>query len=118
MHDGGVTVRVKADGKVVCDSRATYGGKPEYVSGGMSHAPAKGKSGGGSEHGHGTAGKPHISNMSICVKGQPALKLNQMRAGQVWTVEAQYDYRQFAGATHPGGAQENVMGIGIIYVKK
>ena len=72
----------------------------------------------GGHSGHGSPGKPHISNMVICVKGRPELKMNQMRAGQMWTVEAQYDYKQFQGAVHPNGLQENVMGIAIIYVKK
>jgi hypothetical protein len=76
----------------------------------------KGKS--GSEHSHGSPGKPHISSMAVCVKGQPELKLNRMKPGQVWTVEAHYDYQRFAGATHPNGQQENVMGIGIMYVRK
>jgi hypothetical protein len=56
--------------------------------------------------------------MVVCVRGQPELKLDRMRAGQVWTVEAEYDYKRFAGATHPNGQQENVMGIGIMYVRK
>lgn len=73
----------------------------------------------GMDHGgHGAPGKPHISGMTICVKGKPELKLAQMRVGQSWTVEAQYDYKQFAGAVHPNGAQENVMGIAIVYVRK
>jgi hypothetical protein len=116
MHDGGTTLRIKADGKLVCDSKARYGEKPEYVSPGVAGAVPNGSS--GSEHSHGSPGKPHISSMAVCVKGQPGLKLDQMKAGQVWTVEAEYDYKQFAGATHPNGQQENVMGIGIMYVRK
>jgi hypothetical protein len=130
IHDGGVALKVKANGKLVCDSKATYGGTPAYTSGGDSMAGmtgmagmagmggfGKGKTKGVSEHTHG-GGKPHISKMSICVKGRPNLLLNQMRPGQTWTVEAQYDYRQYTGATHPNGLQENVMGIAILYVRK
>jgi hypothetical protein len=97
----------------VCDSRATYGGNPSYISPGK---PGAAKS--SSDHSHGTPGKPHISSMTVCVRGRANLKLDRMVAGQTWMVEAEYDYKQYAGATHPNGAQENVMGIGILYIKK
>jgi hypothetical protein len=109
-------LRIKVDGKVACDSKAMYGGRPEYISPGAAGGASQGKS--SSEHSHGTPGKPHISQMTVCVKGQPELKLNQIKAGQTWTVEADYNYQRFAGATHPNGLQENVMGIGIVYVRK
>jgi hypothetical protein len=80
-------------------------------------AAPKGKSA-APDHSHGSPGKPHISNMVVCAKNQPELKLDQMKTGQTWTVEAEYDYRKFAGATHPNGLQENVMGIGIVYIRK
>jgi hypothetical protein len=69
-------------------------------------------------HGHSDSGKPHISSMVLCWKGKEELKLPQIKTGQVWTIEAQYDYKQFTGATHPDGKQENVMGIGVVWVKK
>jgi hypothetical protein len=47
----------------------------------------------------------------------PEMKMTQMRAGQVWTVEADYNYQRFKGATHPNGKQENVMGIALVYVR-
>jgi hypothetical protein len=80
----------------------------------MSMPAAKGKS----EHSSGSPGKPHISNMVVCSKSQPELKLDQMKVGQTWSVEAEYDYKQFAGATHANGQQESVMAIGIVYVRK
>jgi len=94
----------------VCDSRATYGGDARYVSPG-----APGSAGG--EHSHGAPGKPHISKMVLCYKGMSELKVPQMKVGDVWTVEADYDYRKFKGATHPNGKQENVMGIALVYVR-
>jgi hypothetical protein len=125
---------VKADGKVVCDSKAGYAENARYISGGSGHgaapsgppppAPAAGgKAGAGSamaggHGGHGGAGKPHISSMGLCWRGRPELKVQKMQAGQSWTVEAVYDYKKFAGATHPNGQQENVMGIGVLWVKK
>lgn len=105
LHDGGVTARIKVDGKVACDSRATYGGNPKYVSGG------------GEGH-HGGMGKKHISSMILCVKGSSDLKVQRMEAGQYWTIEAEYDYQKYAGATHSSGLQENVMGIALVYITK
>jgi hypothetical protein len=93
----------------VCDSRATYGGDPRYVSGGDGMA---------SEHSHGSPGKPHISKMVICKRGGSELKQTYMKEGQYWTVEADYDYRKNKGATHSNGKQENVMAIGLLYVRK
>jgi hypothetical protein len=115
------------DGKVACDSKAGYGESPLYISGGgaMASAPAApaapgapGTSPAAPGHGHGGAGKPHISSMVLCWKDKNELKVRQIKAGQTWTVEAQYDYKQFTGATHPDGKQENVMGIGVVWVKK
>jgi len=122
IHDGGTRLIVKADGKLVCDSKAGYAENPSYISGGMAMAPTAGGAGaksGGGEAGHGGhgAGKPHISSMVLCWRGHPELKVARMQAGQSWTVEAQYDYKQFAGATHPNGQQENVMGIGVLWIK-
>jgi hypothetical protein len=56
--------------------------------------------------------------MVLCVKGRSTLKKATMTKGEYWTVEADYDYRQFTGATHPNGRQENVMGIALVYVRK
>jgi hypothetical protein len=61
---------------------------------------------------------PHISSMVLCWKGKKELKLPQIKTGQTWTIEASYDYQQRAGATHPNGQQENVMGIGVVWIKK
>lgn len=113
---------VKVDGNVVCDSKAGYGESSKYISGGQANMPAmpagaeapKGEAG----HGHGGADKPHISSMVLCWKGKQELKTPQIKTGQTWTVEAQYDYQKFAGATHPNGQQENVMGIAVVWVKK
>jgi hypothetical protein len=107
---------IKADGKLVCDSKAGYGEKPEFVSGhgGMTSSSSAAKGG----HGHGEAGKPHISSMVLCWKGKDDLKQPQIRSGQMWSVEAQYNYKEFTGATHPNGQQENVMGIAVVWVKK
>jgi hypothetical protein len=56
--------------------------------------------------------------MVLCWKGMGELKVPHIKTGQVWTVEAKYNYAQFAGATHPDGKQENVMGIGVVWAKK
>jgi hypothetical protein len=117
IHDGGTRLQIKADGKLVCDSKAGYGENPTYISGG-GHT-GKAATGGAMEAGgHHGGDKPHISSMVLCWKGKDELKQPQIRTGQSWTVEATYDYKQFAGATHPNGGQENVMAIGVIWVKK
>jgi hypothetical protein len=123
IHDGGTKLVVKVDGKLVCDSKAGYGENSRYVSGGMAMGGAssgapKGKGADAGGHGHGGAGKPHISSMVLCWKGKDELKIPEIKSGQSWTVEAQYDYKQFAGATHPNGQQENVMGIAVVWIKK
>ena len=86
--------------------------------GGASSGAPKGKGADAGGHGHGGAGKPHISSMVLCWKGKDELKIPEIKSGQSWTVEAQYDYKQFAGATHPNGQQENVMGIAVVWIKK
>ncbi|KAF2671815.1 hypothetical protein BT63DRAFT_452322 [Microthyrium microscopicum] len=117
IHDGGTRALIKVDGKVACDSKAGYGEKPEYVSAPGGHA--MGKSSKPAEgHSHAEPGKPHISSMIACYRGMDELKETKMTVGQSWTVEAHYDYSQFAGATHPSGLQENVMGIALMYVRK
>jgi len=118
IHDGGIRLKVKVDGKEICNSQAGYGESPEYRSPQPAAAAgemATGKAAGG--HGHSDAGKPHISSMILCWQNKPELKIPQMKTGQMWTVEANYDYKERAGATHPNGQQENVMGIAVIWVK-
>ena len=81
----------------------------------------KGKSGGGGKeggHSHSEGGKPHISSMVLCWRGRDELKTAQIKSGQMWSIEAQYDYQKFAGAKHKNGQQENVMGIAIVWVKQ
>jgi hypothetical protein len=51
LHDGGERVLLEVDGKLACNSEASYGGSPEYIS--------------RSAHGGGTT--VHISQMSACV---------------------------------------------------
>jgi hypothetical protein len=97
LHDGGTNIQLLVDDKVVCDSKATYGGSPEFIGKGM----------GGGHHG---GPSPHISNMSLCVTNQSFGGLTEVKAGQKWTLKALYDYNAYPGMVHDEGKQSNVMG--------
>jgi hypothetical protein len=101
LHDGGQRVLLEADGKMVCDSEATYGGSPEYVS----------KAAMGSQD----SATQHISKMSLCVKDK--LHVKKLVKGQKWKLKAVYDYKKNKGNRHGNGKQSNVMGISIMFVR-
>jgi hypothetical protein len=97
LHDGGTNVQLLVDGKLACDSVATYGGSPEFIGKGM----------GGGHHGGATA---HISNMSFCLLGRSFGGQTEVKVGQKWELNAVYDYNAHPGMSHEDGKQGNVMG--------
>jgi hypothetical protein len=99
LHDGGERVLLEVDGKLACNSEASYGGSPEFIS--------------RSAHGGGTT--VHISQMSTCV-GDTML-VNKVTKGQKWQLRADYNYEKNSGNHHGDGKQANVMGIAIMFVK-
>lgn len=94
-------MHLEVDGKVVCDSDATYGGSPEYIQA----APM----------GHKESAVSHISKMKVCMNESFALK--KLVKGQVWTLKALYDYDKVKGMLHDDGKQSTIMGIAIMYVR-
>jgi hypothetical protein len=97
LHDGGTNIHMVVDGKTVCNSKAAYGGKPEFIGKGM----------GGGHHGGAT---PHISEMSLCIIGKNFDHFTEVKKGQKWDLKALYDYDKFPGMAHENGEQEPVMG--------
>lgn len=99
LHDGGDNVILDVDGKDVCTSQATYGGNKEYIA---TMAPM----------GNPNSATVHISKMSIC-QGS-TLNTPMMKAGQSWTLRANYDYNKNKGMLGEDGHQEDIMGIAIM----
>ena len=98
---GGTRTLLTVDGKLACDSTATYGGKPEFIS----------KSIDGHSHGPTT----HLSDMHICHgKG---LANDEIKKGQKWRLQADYDFDKFQGMMHDDGSLDTVMGIQLVFVK-
>jgi hypothetical protein len=94
LHDGGTDVVISQNGQVVCDSKATYGGDPNYIEGANSkHMPGMG----------------HISKMGLC-QGTPAAPVATIHPGDKLDLVANYDSNaHMQMGTHP------VMGIAIGY---
>jgi hypothetical protein len=102
LHDGGQRVTLDVDGKRVCNSEASYGTSPEFISKseGMAHKES-------ATH--------HVSKMSLCVGDKFTDK--KLVKGQKWRLRVEYDYAKDKGMTHTNGKQSNVMGIAIMYVR-
>jgi hypothetical protein len=50
--------------------------------------------------------------MTICVGGTKTFDQKEVKQGQKWVLEAEYDYNKFPGMSHgDDGKQSNVMGI-------
>jgi len=100
LHDGGQRVILEVDGKLACNSEASYGGSPEYVQQKAMHT--------------GSATE-HISKMTLCVKDK--FKVKKLVKGQQWKLRAEYDYNKNKGMMHGDGKQSTVMGIAIMFVR-
>jgi hypothetical protein len=97
LHDGGTNVHLLVDDTVACDSKATYGGSPEFIGKGMSED-------------HHSGPTAHISNMSLCLTGRNFGGVTKVKSGQKWSLKAFYDYNTYPGMSHGEGKQDNVMG--------
>ena len=94
LHDGGTHLTISNNGKVVCDSKATYGGTPAYIEGSSStHMPGMG----------------HISDMSRC-HGTEANPVTSIAPGDTIELVAYYDSN-----AHMQMGDHPVMGIAIGY---
>jgi hypothetical protein len=95
LHDGGTNVTIAKNSVLVCDSRATYGGTPDYIEGSAStHMP----------------GMAHISDMSRC-HGTAALPVTTIAPGDRIDLVANYD-----ADAHMQMGNHPVMGIAIGYL--
>jgi hypothetical protein len=86
-----------------CTSTAKYGETPEFVfkstmrmGAGMNYA------------------EKHISSMTTCYHTE--LQTRKLSKNQAWTLQANYDYKKFAGNKGENGKQESIMAIAIMYV--
>jgi hypothetical protein len=101
-HDGATNVVIKKNGQQICDSVATYGGSPEYISGGgMDHGD------GGMDHGG--AGTASISNFSQC------FNMGDIRVGDRLQATANYDDSLHPQMVH-GGKLHSVMSIALVFI--
>jgi len=104
LHDGGTSLKLSLDGKVLCDSRASYGGSKGFI------APSEGRTGA-----HGKI--EHISLMSGCT-GPVEFKNVTLQAGQRWRIEGFYDYDQHKPSGHrDGGEFDTVMGLALMFIR-
>jgi hypothetical protein len=102
VHDGGTHLTLSVDGKLVCDSVATYGTAGE--TGGMAMSGMTGGMTGGSHTGGGqgssSSGKAeeHITSMSVCFDDKLGVK--ELKKGQKWNLKAYYDYDKYVNILH------------------
>lgn len=103
LHDGGLAVTLWKDGKLACNSSATYGGK-EFTNApnAMVENP--------------NSSTEHISKMTICATGS-TMKYADIKPGQNWILKASYNYDKAKGALGHDGKQDLIMGISIMYVR-
>ncbi|QDS77030.1 hypothetical protein FKW77_006552 [Venturia effusa] len=137
LHDGGVSCTLTVDGAKACDSKASYGSKPGYTS--MPHDMNMGphairfqapkvraekenenvKMDRRAKRETRVAHMPpvkRISDMSLCAGD--AMLVKQLKKGQVWKIDAVYDFDVNGGMKGDDGLWEKVMGINYVYFKK
>jgi hypothetical protein len=96
LHDGGTHLRVYQNGALLCDAAASYGETPGFVerSNGI----------------QGEAGMKHISHMNSCEAMGPIKK------GDVFHVQAEYDFKTHMGERNNRGKLGEVMGLTVFFV--
>lgn len=142
LHDGGTLLTLKVDGKVICNSDATYG-----VTENKGNGTKAGGAMGGMAMGrmvesvsrladmenyptealyptsrqlvardgpHSGMSKEHITKMGICFG--KTIGVQRVEKGQKWTITGHYDFDKHAGMLE-NGKVSNVMGIAIMMVK-
>lgn len=97
-HDELVKVEILNGGKPICESEATYGGKPEYV-------PTQ------EVLRLGAADMKHISSVSPC------LSLGRVRKGDKLQLRASYDFETNKPDHNTKGELSDVMGVAMMFVK-
>ncbi|QDS77875.1 hypothetical protein FKW77_000329 [Venturia effusa] len=108
IHDGGLESTIHVDDKLACNSEATYGGSPSYISKGMSEMPGMDNM---------TMTMKHISRISPCGQSK-GLNVKEIKKGQKLKLSANYDFEKWPGMKEPDGSWDQVMGLTVMYVKK
>jgi hypothetical protein len=101
VHDGGTNLKLSLDGKVLCDSKASYGGSKEFIAQTHGHTGARGKF-------------EHLRAMSNCFTDLN--KTTTLKSGQRWRIEGFYDFNQHKPSAH-GDENDTIMGIALMYVR-
>jgi hypothetical protein len=98
LHDGGTHAEIMWNGKIVCDSVATYGDSSLMQGGARSRVAVASKS-------------KHISAMSYC------LSMKEMKKGDKFLVRGYYDQTIHPMMKSNGGKLEDLMVISIFLVR-
>jgi hypothetical protein len=93
LHDGGTHLEITRNGKVVCNTYATY--MDDYIH--------------GMEKRHGL-GMDHILKVSACAG------LGRMEKGDKWGVTGYYNFTSHPPMLLQSGEVEDVMGVGFLYI--
>lgn len=101
LHDGGTTAQMFVNNALICDSKAAYSEKPEYVYKSTTAMPMGEK-----------FAENHISSMNVCFFDQKQKKLDKSEA---WTLKGFYDYDKYTGNLEGSGEQADIMSIAIAY---
>ncbi|KAE9978386.1 hypothetical protein EG328_001467 [Venturia inaequalis] len=112
IHDGATDSTIHVDDKLACNSEATYGGSPAYISSAMSAMPGM-----GNMNMTGDMTMKHISRISPCGQSK-GLEVKEIKKGQKLTLSANYDFGKWPGMKEPDGSWDQVMGLTVMYVKK
>jgi len=117
LHDGGDKLEILTDDATTCNSQATLGGDPAFISPEMNMAepmPPNAMK----------FAKSHISKMSVCYGGDGGgnttfnkLAVKKLSSSQSWTVKGHYDYSKYPGDLELDGKQASIMAIAIMYVR-
>jgi hypothetical protein len=110
LHDGGLNVDIRRNGRSICNSISKYGESEKYRSKAMEM-----ESGGkGSKMMTMPTNTEHISSQSACY--YESHNLGHLKKGDKLAMTGFYDYKEHAGMPKNNGKQSDVMVIAIMYV--
>jgi hypothetical protein len=105
-------LRVEVDGRPVCTNVAHYGTTDAYKEPEMAM-------GGGAHAGH-AGPKTHLSQINDCLEPK-ALKVDEMKPGQKWSIIGDYDFGKHPGMKETVQGEEvwdEVMAISMFYIRQ
>jgi len=101
---------MEVDGKPVCTNIALYGTSDGYKE------PMTGMGG----HAGNSGPMTHLSQINDCLE-PGALKVKEMKPGQVWTLQGDYDFAKHPGMKETVQGEEvwdEVMAINLFYIRQ